>query len=858
MPLIQPDSAGGTVLTEGGHYRRLAALGVIKDTGHEYLRGSLVVPVFDHLGRVVQSYGRKITPNLRAGTPLHLWLPGPMRGVWNTDGIARARTVILAQGLIDALTFWAAGHRNVTAVLGTALHDELPPFLRAQGTRAVLLAFRRDAEGQRVAERVSGVLLAAGIGCYRVEFPAGMDANDLARASDDPQRALARVLRHAVWLGKGAGPEVEIAPVLAPVSRVGIVTAGPATTRHAPTLASQQREPPSDTPAAEDGPTSPPDPLPEVATPEPPEPAAPDVPTEATEHEIVIHLGDRRYRVRGLARNLSHDTLRVNLLVTSDADRGASGFAFHADTLDLYSARQRGAFVKAAASELGLREATIKQDLGKVLLRLEGLQEEQIRKALEPKRKEVALDDTERAAALELLGDPNLVDRIVADFDRVGVVGEATNKLVAYLAAVSRKLDDPLAVLVQSSSAAGKTSLMDAVLAFVPEEDRLHYAAMTGQSLFYMGEQDLRHRVLAIAEEEGAERASYALKLLQSEGELTIASTGKDPNTGRLVAQEYRVQGPVMLFLTTTAIDLDDEFLNRCLVLTVNEDREQTRAIHRLQRERETLAGLLARKDRDAVLALHRNAQRLLRPLAVVNPYAPDLTFLDDRTRTRRDHRKYLTLIRAIALLHQHQRAVRTVTHDGQPIEYIEATIEDVALANRLAHEVLGRSLDEVPPHTRRLLALLHDLVAAECAARAIERTAYRFTRRALREAIGWGDTALKVHLGRLVDLEYLLVHGGRGHHEYELVYDGQGRQGERFLPGLLDADSLRRSGVDPARSGSGQAPVGPRSGAGQGDKTAGNATEIAALEQVASPPPNEAPQDPPALPSYPQITEGE
>ena len=92
--------------------------------------------------------------------------------------------------------------------------------------------------------------------------------------------------------------------------------------------------------------------------------------------------------------------------------------------------------------------------------------------------------------------------------------------------------------------------------------------------------------MLAIVEEEGATRAAYALKLLQSEGVLTIASTGKDPATGRLVTQQYRVEGPVMIFLTTTAIDMDEELLNRCLVLTVNEDREQTQAIHRLQRER--------------------------------------------------------------------------------------------------------------------------------------------------------------------------------------------------------------------------------------------------------------------------------
>jgi hypothetical protein len=189
----------------------------------------------------------------------------------------------------------------------------------------------------------------------------------------------------------------------------------------------------------------------------------------------------------------------------------------------------------------------------------------------------------ERAEAMELLRDPRLLERIVEDFARCGVVGEETNKLVGYLGVVSRHLEAPLAVIVQSSSAAGKSSLMEAVLAFVPEEQRVQYSAMTGQSLFYMGETDLKHKVLAIVEEAGAHSAAYALKLLQSEGVLTIASTGKDPATGRLLTHQYRVEGPVMIFLTTTAINLDEEMLNRCLVLSVNEDREQTQAIHRVR-----------------------------------------------------------------------------------------------------------------------------------------------------------------------------------------------------------------------------------------------------------------------------------
>jgi hypothetical protein len=249
-------------------------------------------------------------------------------------------------------------------------------------------------------------------------------------------------------------------------------------------------------------------------------------------------------------KNTSPELLKINLRVLGVNKHG--DMALHVDTLELTSARQRMAFCKQASEELSVKEDIVRRELGRVMLKLEQMRDEQIARALAPKAPVDTMTEEERSAAMELLRDPRLMERIVEDFARCGTVGEETNKLVGYLGAVSRHLEKPLAVIVQSSSAAGKSSLMDAVLAFVPEEQRVQYSAMTGQSLFYMGDTDLQHKVLAIVEEAGAQRASYALKLLQSEGEVSIASTGKDPVSGRHITHEYRVKGPVMIFLTTT------------------------------------------------------------------------------------------------------------------------------------------------------------------------------------------------------------------------------------------------------------------------------------------------------------------
>lgn len=802
-----------TVLKAGRAIRgRLQHLGVLRSSGHEHLSGSLVVPIHDLEGRVVGLYGRKIRDDLREGTPIHLYLPGPHRGVWNEPALAASNEIILCEALLDALTFWVAGYRHVTASYGvrgfTPAHRKA---FRHHRVARVLLAYDRDEAGDTAAAALAEELVAQGMGCYRVQFPLGLDANAYALKAPPAAECLGHAIRHAVWLGSGPPPSRSVdqvsQEVRAPAAAALVASSAP------PPAAPDERSD-SAIPAE----SIVPEPL--VSPEAPPAPATITMEADAYEHRVT--LGARSYRVRGLAKNLSPETLRVTLVVRQ-------GAAVFADTVDLYAALGRQRCAQQAAKTLGCGEELVAQELGTLLLTLEGLRDQQLtaRAATPPALSTSArpapppMTVAEREAALQLLRDPQLLERIQADFATAGVVGEATNCLIGYLATLSRKLPRPLAVLIQSASAAGKTSLMDALLAFVPPEDRVHYAALTGQALYYLGETDLQHKVLSLVEEEGAERATYALKLLQSEGELTIASTGKDPHTGKLVTHTYRVQGPVQLLLTTTALELDEEFANRALVLTVDESSAQTRAIHQRQRAARTLEGLLARSEHEHLVQLHQHAQRLLAPLAVVNPFAPGLRFLDGRTRARRDHEKYLTLIDTIALLHQHQRAHQTVTRGGTALTYVEVTEADIAAANRLAAHVLTRSLDELPPQTRRFLTLLHTWITAACATQRCTRDAFRFRAREARAVTGLGPTQVKCHLHRLVELEYVVVHrAARGQGvTYELLVESPDPP--------ADQDLLHEIlGYDPEWSdfsGSGRPVVGGWPGGGRRPRTAPN-----------------------------------
>jgi DNA primase len=783
---------------------QLQRIGIYRASMREHLDGSLVIPVLDLAGNVTEAYGRKITRALRAGTPRHVYLPGPHRGVFNEVGLVGQAEIILCEALLDALTFWCAGYRNVTSSYGIeGFTPDLLAALKRHGVQRVLIAYDADEAGNAAAVKLAKRLAAEGFACWRCVFPKGMDANAYALSVQPAAKALGLVLRQAQWLGEGEPPlreaigvrEDETPATSTPTSEASatviespaaavIEEALPIANVDVPSLVAEleaaKAEIPTTTallaatPAIEPAPSS--------------SPAALPV-TLAPSGELSLTLGDRLYRVRGIEKNLSYDQLKVLV-------RASRSEFEHIDQLEFYVAKQRAAWIKAASVELGLGEDVLKADLAKLLHAVEQRQDQIIRRELKPATPtpaEAELEPALRDDALALLRDPNLAERIVADIEACGVVGEGANALVGYLACVSRKLDKPLAIIVQSTSAAGKSTLMDALLALMPEAERVHYSAMTGQSLFYLGEGDLQHKILAIAEEEGVRQAAYALKLLQSQGELTIASTGKDPATGKLVTEEYRVRGPVMLLLTTTAIDVDEELLNRCLVLTINESREQTRAIHQRQRQARTLAGVLATKTADAVRARHQAAQQLLRPLLVVNPYAEALTFRDESTRLRRDHQKYLTLIDAIALLHQHQRPLHRVTHAGRLVEYIEVTPDDIALANRLANAVLGRSLDELPPQTRRLLGTLTALVGERSRTQAIERSLVRFTRREVREASGLSDTQARIHLDRLVALEYVLAHSGRNgqRFSYELLFDGDAGETASHLPGLIEGERL-------------------------------------------------------------------
>ena len=710
----------------------LKAMGILNAKGNEVFYNCVVFPLYNAKGGIENLYGRSISEDTnpsssRCGRDYaaagisHLYLAGPRCGLVSPaySSVKRSQTVILTESIIDALTLYDQGFKNVIPIYGVngLMDDHLS--LMHKKVKTAYLVFDADDAGRRATEAVSLRLKEKGIMPYPVNLP-DKDVNIYFK-------------RH---------PPEEFETLLK--------DADPGSLEQSEKVSKREQTVYAD-----------------------------------TDNGFIVGYGERQYEIKGIQRG---DT---QLKATIKASMDVSGsMPFELSTIDLYSSRSRLWFAKLCADLFGASQELVKEDIGKILNLAEGYT---------PKAKTIKVQaptDEEKAEALRFLNSKNIFAEILADFTTIGVTGEETNKLVGYLAAISRKLDEPLSVLIQSRSAAGKSTLQDAVLSLVPDEDYVKYTRITDQALFYKDEDSLVNRILAIEEEVGMGGAAYSIRNIQSSKKITVAATGKDPGTGKMKTEEYTVNGPVAVMITTTAAELEGETASRFLFLTIDESSKMTEAIHQMQRAAETLEGLVRKKKSEHIIKKHHTAQRLLRPLAVVNPYTPYLSYPNRSLRTRRDHKKYLGLIRTVAFLHQYQREIKTVKDpDTGPIEYIEVIFEDIDAANRLANEVLGQCLDELAPPSGTLLSGIYDMVKEMVKKNEVSMEEVYFTRRMIREYMGWSDWQIKVHIKQLEEMEYLHIRiGSRGkEYAYALNYKGQGEEKSRFYLNLTPIEEIKK-----------------------------------------------------------------
>jgi DNA primase catalytic core len=462
-----------------------------------------------------------------------------------------------------------------------------------------------------------------------------------------------------------------------------------------------------------------------------------------------------RYRLLGVRPSFVA-SLRVNVRAE------CAGLSF-LDNVDLYSARSRALFSAAASAALSLEPSRVEKDL---LFIVDQLEAERDRELLQANPSEQhPLSDEQRKAGMELLQSPELFERIASDLSALGYVGEELNKQLLYIAASSRKMADPISVVILSQSASGKSLLVESVRRLMPPEEVVAVSSLSDQALNYIGEGGLLHKFLILGEAVHSETVEHQIREMLSSHELSRLVAMKDTKTGELSSRTVRNRVVVSAVMSSTRTEMNPENASRAFLVNADESREQTRRIHEAQRGKYSLER--HRREQSLIpriIEAHHAAQRLLVPRVIVNPFASKLVFPDALMRSRRDHERFVDLIAAVCFLRQFQKQEKenrdSVT--GGTVRYIECDLTDYRIAYTIVCATLPATLSSFPPSALELYEAVRTLLRAKAKREGLKVIEVAITQREIREACGFNQRWIKRYMQLLAEWEYLVVAGAR------------------------------------------------------------------------------------------------
>lgn len=479
-----------------------------------------------------------------------------------------------------------------------------------------------------------------------------------------------------------------------------------------------------------------------------PEPVKPRQKVEITNGKYFFTFAEITYRLIGVKEGFV-SSLKVNIRAEKAEEK-------YIDNVDLFSARSRSSFSLTLGRLFSVEAARVEKDLVSIL---EWLEEERDRKLMGlDQGSEITLSAEEEASGLELLRDPDLFDRIEADLSALGYVGEASNKRLMYLAASSRKLQDPISIIVISQSAAGKSYLIDTVKKLIPPEDVLSMTSLSDQALNYLPEEALLHKFMVMGEAVHSDAVDHQMREMLSAQELSRLVTTKDDKTGRMVSRLVRKKAIVSAVMSSATGEINPENASRCFVISTDESEEQTRAIHREQRQKYSLERIQKKaEDLPMIVKAHQAAQRLLKDRMIINPFADHLDFPASLMRSRRDHERFMDLIASVCFLRQYQKEERA---DGSHA-FIECDLTDYKIAYDIMISILPSTLSNFPKSAQLLYEKLRELIRKKAKEENLSFNEVSLTQREIREKSGLSHDVVKWNLRHLVEYEYVRKSGG-------------------------------------------------------------------------------------------------
>ena len=458
-------------------------------------------------------------------------------------------------------------------------------------------------------------------------------------------------------------------------------------------------------------------------------------------------------------------SLKVNIKAIRDQE-------VFINSIDLYKNRERQNFIMNLMDKFNFKDhIQLENELSKIIEVIEDHKEQKQKENQEEKK---ILAETQKEVGLTFLNNPLILSEIENDITALGYVNERKNKVLTYLVMCSRLMNDPLHAVVVARSSAGKSRLIDIIESLCPKHDLKSISDLTSQALYYMQENELKNKFVVIGEKEGSKGSEYPLRELISKKSITKSVPIKDPVTGLIKTITVKVNGPISLVETTSSGEINIENLNRCFIISVDESEEQTKFIQENQRFSDTLEGHLLKQQKNKIIEKHHSAQMLLKNITVINPFAPFITFPTQSIQTRRDHMKFLKLIKVICFLHQYQRQIKYhKLNNSDTLEFIECTLDDYKTAYELLIDgVLDNSFDDLQKPVRELLEIIKSYLKKKSIKENVPVDKIIFTRKDIRDYSNWTFAQIRNNFQFLKEYEYLQTIQSKNGlaHSYRLV----------------------------------------------------------------------------------------
>jgi hypothetical protein len=420
-------------------------------------------------------------------------------------------------------------------------------------------------------------------------------------------------------------------------------------------------------------------------------------------------------------------------------------------TLDLYIDSQTDKLIRTLCDKYGVTLLEVSKTTHEFIRQLESYKLERLRY---PKaEKEFEMSEEEESEAVKYLKNKNLISNLQADLQKIGILGEAENALILFLAMASHASDNPFSVLCLAKSGIGKSYLLQKLSACMPKNTFSFHTQISENALYYFDSRQIDGKVLFIEDLEWTNAMLNPLATLQTQGKLIKTRATKDKD-GMLHSTTFEVAAKLCLIACAYSEKNYESLSLPFLCLHLNHSHLQD--INVMEYQKKCKAGLI---NQLKINQIQRKLQCVLASLKtanIINPYAMLINLPDDLPHPRKTLLLLLNFIETITFFNQFQRETATDTSTGEI--FIKTAPADIELAFNLLKNSLFRRADELSTNARGFYVWLQEFLK--------KAETQQFTALDIRKSKRLHPRTLNRYLQELVLFNYIQIAGGNKYRE--------------------------------------------------------------------------------------------